>query len=131
MAICGNIAAFAHSPDIRMRTFPIPILAALLLGGCGGMNVWPFGGEKSAERPRTPANATEYQCAGGKVFHLRMLDGAAWVILPERQFRLDPVAGSAGRYSNGRATLALGAETTLADPPAIDFKGCKLPAAGG
>ena len=114
------------------RPFPLalPVVAALLLAGCGGMNVWPFG-EKAVERSRTPANATEYRCAGGKGFYLRMADGAAWVILPERQFRLDPVAGSAGRYGNGRATLTVGTDTTLADPPAINYSECKAVAAAG
>ncbi len=111
-------------------TLVLAVAASLPLAGCGGMNVWPFG-ERAVEHSRTPANASEYRCAGGKGFFLRMTDGAAWVILPERQFRLDPVAGSAGRYSNGRATLTVGSDTTLADPPAIDYSECKTVAAAG
>ncbi len=109
----------------------LPALAglSLLLAGCGSISLWPFGGEKNEERARTPSDATEYQCAGGKYFYVRYLDngGAAWIIFPEREFRLDKVASAADtRYSNGIATLGInGNEATLADGPAISFTGCK------
>jgi hypothetical protein len=113
----------------------------LLLAGCGDMSVkklWPFGGDTAQERSRTPANATEYQCAGGKRFYLRTLDGGAsvWLILPDRELRLDRIGGdSASLYSNGIAALQLnGNEATLKDGPAVTFAGCKMAgsaAAGG
>lgn len=106
---------------------------ALLMAGCGGVNLWPFGSEGTPEKSRAPANATAYQCDAGKRFYVRYLEGggAAWVILPEREFRLDKVAAASGtRYSNGSATLEVnGNEATLADAPAISFTGCK--SAGG
>lgn len=109
----------------------LPGLASLslLLTGCGSVNLWPFGGGKEQERSRTPAHATEYQCNGGKRFYVRYLDngGAAWVIFPEREFRLDKVASASGtRYSNGIAMLETnGNEATLRDGPTIAFTGCK------
>jgi len=117
--------------DNRFVRSALPALAclSLLLAGCGGLNLWPFGGEKDQDRIGAPADATEYQCAGGKHFYVRYLDngGAAWVIFPEREFRLDKVAAAAGtRYSNRVATLEVnGNEATLADGPAISFIGCK------
>lgn len=110
-----------------------PALLGLLLTGCGGVNLWPFGSEGARERSRVPVNATEFLCDGGKRFHLRYLDGgaSAWVILPEREFRLDKVTAPAGtRYTNGSATLEVdGSEASLADGPTISYTGCK--SAGG
>jgi len=104
---------------------------SLLLAGCGDMNVrkyLPFGGDApQQERSRTPPNSTEYQCAAGKRFYVRTLDGGAavWLILPEREVRLNKI-GSSTRYSNGIAVLELsGNEATLTDGAASSFTGCK------
>ncbi|MDK9701719.1 MAG: MliC family protein [Sulfuritalea sp.] len=103
----------------------------LLLAGCGEMNVrkyLPFGADAPAqERSRTPANSTEYQCAAGKRFYVRTLEGGAavWLILPEREVRLNKL-GTGTRYSNGIAVLELnGNEATLTDGAATPFTGCK------
>ena len=108
------------------------LACALLLSGCGEVRVrqlWPFGGDTASERSRTLANATEYQCAGNKRFHVRLLDGgaAAWLILAERELRLEKLgADSAQRYSNGIAVLEInGNEATLNDGAAISFAACK------
>jgi membrane-bound inhibitor of C-type lysozyme len=109
----------------------VALACVALLGGCGDMKVkvWPFGGDTVRERSRTPADATEYQCAGGKRFYIRALEGGAavWVILPEREIRLDRL-GAAGetRYGNGIAVLEVtGSEATLKDGPTVSFTGCK------
>lgn len=120
--------------DSRLtRTSPTLLGLLLALAGCGSVNLWPFGSEGARELSRAPANATEYQCEGGKRFYLRFLEGggSAWVILPEREFRLDKAAAQgATRYTNGSATLTVeGGEAALADGPTISFTGCKR--AGG
>ncbi|NJD33741.1 MAG: hypothetical protein FIA96_02705 [Betaproteobacteria bacterium] len=113
--------------------------AALLLAGCGDMNVKkyiPFTGD-SPERSRVPTNATEYQCAGGKRLYVRTLDGgeAVWLILQERELRLERI-GSSTRYSKGNTVLSLnGNEAGFADGTATPpYTGCKTgggePAAG-
>lgn len=104
-----------------------PVCLSLLLSGCGGVKLWPFGGETAQDRSRSPANATEYQCTGGKRFHVRYLDnGAAWLILAEREVRLDKVAAGGTRYSNGITVLDVsGNEATLAGAAAVSFAGCK------
>lgn len=112
---------------------PAALCLSLLLAGCGGSvsNLWPFGGE-AQERSRTPADATEYQCAGGKRLYVRSLENgaAAWVILPERGFRLAREEGSASRYGNGSTVLDLGgSEATLSEGGTTTFAGCKAAAA--
>ena len=111
------------------RWLPVLGLCASL-AGCGGVSLWPFG-SSGEERSRVPPNATEYQCDAGKRFYMRYLrDGAsAWIIFPEREFRLDKVASAQGssRYSNGTAVLEVkGSEATLTDGPTAGFNGCKV-----
>jgi membrane-bound inhibitor of C-type lysozyme len=111
-----------------------PALACclLLLAGCSSVSLWPFGEGKERDPNVAPSNATEYRCAGGKVFYLRYLDngGAAWIIFPDREFRLDKVGSSGTRFSNGMASLDIrGDEATLTDGSAISLTGCKIPAA--
>lgn len=108
----------------------------MLMTGCSSVKVWPFEDDnKPATATRKPENATEYRCEGGKIFYVRYLDAgkSAWVILPDRQVRLDKVAGdSDNRYSNGIATLRIeGADASLADGPSVSYSACKTPGAGG
>lgn len=102
---------------------------SLLVTGCGSINIWPFGESKSQNASRGPENATEYRCDAGKVFHVRSLDAgkSAWVMLPDRQVRLDQVAADGGgRYSNGIAELRVnGVEATLTDGPTVAYSNCK------
>lgn len=108
-----------------------PVGLSLLLSGCGGINIsmpsLPFTGEKV--RDLTPANSTEYQCKGGKRFYVRHLDngGAAWLIYPDREVRLNKLDAAAGKqYSNGIATLTINDDgTMLTDGPAIAYSECK------
>src|SRR5690349_5612239 len=109
-------------------TFSASVCLSLLLSGCGtlnSLNVWPFGSDKKESRSGPPANATEFQCDGGKRFYVRYLENgaAAWVILPEREVRFDKVAADSGmRYSNGNTVLEVhGTEATLADGAAVSF----------
>lgn len=109
--------------------------ATLMLSACGSVNldVLSFGGAKEQDTSRAPAGATAYQCEGGKRLFVRYLDNgaAAWVILPEREFRLKKAtAGSGNRYSNGSATLDLKDNVaTLSDGAAVTHSRCK--AVGG
>lgn len=110
--------------------------ASVLAAGCGGMSVgslWPFGGDGATELSRVPPNSVGYQCQGGKRFYLRDLDNgaAAWVILPEREFRLDKLPGEpGGRFGSGRAVLVVGnGEVSLSDGQALNYAGCKVPSA--
>ena len=109
--------------------------APLLLAACSSVNLdlLSFGGAKEQDTTRALAGATAYQCDAGKRLFVRYLDNgaAAWVILPEREFRLNKIASaSATRYSNGSATLDLkDGGATLSDGAAVTHAGCK--ASGG
>lgn len=108
---------------------------AALLAGCGEMKikVWPLAGDTAIqERSRSPANATEYLCTGGKRIYLRRLDGgdAVWLILPEREVRLDRIGTEGSRYGKGAMVLQLtGNDATLNDGAATPVTGCKTGAA--
>jgi membrane-bound inhibitor of C-type lysozyme len=106
---------------------------AVLLAACSttsfDLNLWPLSGTKEQDLSRTPSGASAYACAGGSRFFVRYLDNgaAAWVILPEREFRLDKAGSGAGtRYSNGSATLEVkDDEVTLFDGAKLTHTGCK------
>ncbi len=107
--------------------------AALLLGACSSINldVLSFGGAKEQDTTRAPAGATAYQCDAGKRLVVRYLDNgaAAWVILPEREFRLNKTTAGTS-YSNGSATLEVkDGGATLSDGATVTHSGCK--ASGG
>jgi hypothetical protein len=85
------------------------LACVVLLAGCGEVNVrkyLPFGGDPIQERSRTPANATEYQCAAGKRIYVRTLEGGAavWLILPERELRLERIGTENSIRATARAT---------------------------
>lgn len=104
-----------------------PLGLVLLLAGCGGGKLWPFGEDKPQARSNAPANSTEYQCSGGKKFYVRMLDNGntAWLILSEREVSLAKTAS--GRYSNGISTLSItGDEATLEVSATVSMTDCKL-----
>lgn len=86
-------------------TVAVAVLS-MLIAGCSG-SLWPFG-RGSGERSRIPPGATEFVCAQGKQLFVRFDEGgkSAWVIFPDREFRL-PESGGSERYSNGTTTLSL------------------------
>ena len=115
------------APSTRLAA---ALAAVIALAGCGGVTDTLTGGlfgVKEVDRSRPPESATQYACDGGKSFYLRLRDDAAWVILPEREFRLDKAAGSsAAHYVNRAASLDIDqGGATLVDAPDISYTGCK------
>jgi membrane-bound inhibitor of C-type lysozyme len=114
---------------MRLTTTIAALVATGLLTACAG-GWWPFGGSSSQDpSARIPPGATVYNCAGNKRLFVRHAsDGkSAWVIYPDREFRLDRVAASSGdRYSNGVSTLTIESdEATLDEGGARLFSECK------
>jgi len=109
------------------------VCASLMLSACSSVSLWPFGATPEQDPTRAPAGATTYKCDGSKQFFVRYLDNgaAAWVILPEREFRLNKVDADTGsRYSNGNDTLELsGNVATLSEGASVSYANCK--ASGG
>lgn len=108
-------------------TTVMALFAALLTSCSTVSSMLPFGSDGPKARSTVPADATEYQCNGGRHFYLRNLDNGAavWVIFSDREVRLDKAADSSTRYSNGPATLELaGGEAKLADGTS-SYTGCK------
>lgn len=107
--------------------------ATLALNACSSVNLWPFGGGKEQDPSLPPAGATAYQCEAAKRLYVRYLDNGAavWVILPDREFRLNKAGSGTGtRYSNGSDTLEVNdKEATLSDGAGVTYAECK--AVGG
>jgi membrane-bound inhibitor of C-type lysozyme len=104
------------------------VCLVLLLSGCGGAGLWPFGGEGEARQSKVPANAIAYHCDGNKRFYVRYLDNGAtaWLIYRDREVSLAKTA-SGTSYSNGIAVLEInGNEAKLTDGT-ISYTGCKGP----
>ncbi|MDA0276869.1 MAG: MliC family protein [Proteobacteria bacterium] len=110
---------------LRLILFAAALLA---LSACSNINVWPFSEDK-VERSRVPANATAYQCDGGRKLYVRMLENgaAAWVILPEREIRLEKTGAAAATNYSYRGTLleVKGDEAALLEGSKPVLTGCK------
>jgi membrane-bound inhibitor of C-type lysozyme len=105
---------------------------AVLIAGCGTVErIWSGG---PTEQKRVRPGVTEFSCDSNKKLLVRFDAGSksAWVIFPEREFRLDQVPGASGvQYSNGRTTLAsTGDEASLEEGSVVTFANCKR-ATGG
>lgn len=102
------------------------VLAAVAtLSGCS----WLATSDSADEQARVPPCGVEYRCEAGKSVYLRAIEGKSslWVVLPEREFRVDPSSpGPTSRYSNGRSTLDLAGDVaTLTEEGTVTYANCK------
>ena len=99
-----------------MRTRAV-VLGALVatVQGCSG-SWWPFG-SSGGEANRIPPGAVEFTCAEGKRLFVRFADDgkSAWVILPDREFRLDRSGGGSDAYANATTRLSLPGDSAQLD----------------
>jgi len=110
------------------RTGIVIVALGLLLSGCS--STWTPWGSSNQEQPRRlPDGAVEFDCAQGKKLIVRhAADGkSVWVMLPDREFRLDRIAASsAERYSNGPSTLGVESDGITLDVDGTrQFTDCK------
>jgi hypothetical protein len=130
MKAVATKATSALTAAAGLRTIATVLAAVLVLTGCNTVNELFRGGPR--EQSRVRSDVTEYACADGKTLSLKMDPAAkaAWVVSPEREYRLDAVAGASDRYSNGRTTLTLrdgqaSLEETGAPAGTAALSGCK------
>jgi hypothetical protein len=112
--------------DSMKRRFWIAALLLPAVAGCSTFSDLWRGGPRELSRARP--DVLELHCAGGRTLALRMepASRAAWIILPDREFRLDAVAGDPARYSNGRTTLLdKGGEMSLEEGGVASVSGCR------
>lgn len=104
-----------------------------LLGACSSINsVIPAWNGAPVEHSIAPEGSTEYRCAKGELFFVKLIDNgvSAWLIYPDREVLLTKATGADMRYSNGIAILDIGKDgATLNDGPAIAYTDCKVPVA--
>jgi hypothetical protein len=126
----GNNAKppIAQPPFTRSRTMAALALASILtatLAACGTVkDLWRTEPE---ERLVIPQGATAYRCNAGKSFFIRSMDEgrAVWVMLIEREFRLEAPAAGATRFTNGRTALNLnGDQASLEEGSVTTYAGC-------
>ncbi len=102
------------------------VAALAALAACSTIaDLWN-GGPK--ELSRTHEGAVALACDSGRTLLVRLEPGkSAWVILPEREFRLDAASGGGEtRYTNGRETLTVSeGEMSLEDPGSPPFTHCR------
>jgi hypothetical protein len=111
---------------MRGTTRCAAVVALLLLAGCSTItDIWTGG---PREQPRVRKDATQLACDAGKTLLVRRDPGSIWMILPDREFRLDAVEGSGERYSNGRTTLTItgGTEVSVEEAGAPLFSACRV-----
>ena len=113
-----------------MKRIAAAVAASLLLSACGlTERLWSSG---PREISRQRAGALEYRCDANRTLTVLFdtADRSAWVLLPDREFRLDPAPGG-GRYTNGRSTLTVAADTlSLEEGAATTHANCKRAAVG-
>ena len=124
MSAARNATTIARGAAVITRGAMV-IAIGVCLSACGGVSLWPFESGPRPESARVPADAAAYQCEGGKRLYVRLIDNgsAAWVILPEREFRLER-SGTA--YAVGQNRLEIdGPNASLTEGASKTYAGCK------
>ncbi len=105
----------------------VALAALAALGGCSMIRDLWSGGPK--EQSRAHEGALTLACDQGKTLIVRVDAGkSAWIIQPEREFRLDAAGGESSRYTNGKATLTVsGAEMSFEEPGSPALTHCRNP----
>jgi len=105
-------------------------------GGCSFL-----AGDDDVGQARVAPCGIEYRCeaTGGepaRSLYLHKVDrkpGSLWVMLPEREFRVDPerVGAPVSTYTNGRSTLDLAGDTaSLTEDGKVTYSNCKRVGSG-
>lgn len=117
----------------RVNAIAAAAIAAAIgaMSGCSTLT-----GDDDTEQARVAPCGIEYRCEAAGSEPARSLylhkaerkPGALWVVLPEREFRVDPEGSGtpASRYTNGRSALELaGDAATLTEEGKVTYGNCK------
>ena len=73
-------------------------------------------------------NSIQFKCAENKVFYLRYLEekNAVWIILDDREFRLEKILDQDNKFSNNMSNLEINPENTILNTSAkTSYEQCK------
>ena len=84
--------------------------------------------ESDTSEDFSPKNSIQFECAENKVFYLRYLEekNAVWIILDDREFRLEKILDQDNKFSNSMSNLEINPENTILNTSAkTSYEQCK------
>ena len=110
------------------------VFLVILLSSCSSLSIdkekisnilsW----ESDTSEDFSPKNSIQFECAENKVFYLRYLEekNAVWIILDDREFRLEKILDQDNKFSNNMSNLEINPENTILNTSAkISYEQCK------
>lgn len=97
------------------------VFLVILLSSCSSLSIdkekissilsW----ESDTSEDFSPKNSIQFECAENKVFYLRYLEekNAVWIILDDREFRLEKILDQDNKFSNNMSNLEISPENTI------------------
>ena len=110
------------------------VFLVILLSSCSSLSIdkekisnilsW----ESDTSEDFSPKNSIQFKCAANKVFYLRYLEekNAVWIILDDREFRLEKILDQDNKFSNSMSNLEINPENTILNTSAkTSYEQCK------
>ena len=110
------------------------VFLVILLSSCSSLSIdkekisnilsW----ESDTSEDFSPKNSIQFKCAENKVFYLRYLEekNAVWIILDDREFRLEKILDQDNKFSNSMSNLEINPENTILNMSAkTSYEQCK------
>ena len=110
------------------------VFLVILLSSCSSLSIDKekisniFSWESDTSEDFSPKNSIQFECAENKVFYLRYLEekNAVWIILDDREFRLEKILDQDNKFSNNMSNLEINPENTILNTSAkISYEQCK------
>jgi hypothetical protein len=110
------------------------VFLVILLSSCSSLSIdkekisnilsW----ESDTSEDFSPKNSIQFECAENKVFYLRYLEekNAVWIILDDREFRLEKILDQDNKFSNSMSNLEINPENTILNTSSkTSYEQCK------
>ena len=110
------------------------VFLVILLSSCSSLSIdkekisnilsW----ESDTSEDFSPKNSIQFKCAENKVFYLRYLEekNAVWIILDDREFRLEKILDQDNKFSNSMSNLEISPENTILNTSSkTSYEQCK------